>query len=79
MVLGNLPKVCWMEHAGMYRVDEHANRMELYADKNIRKYYWSFWSAICLQHKRVMITLLLFLIPIYKMFRSMHQTSNNID
>lgn len=61
------------------RVDEHANRMELYADKNIRKYYWSFWSAICLQHKRVMITLLLFLIPIYKMFRSMHQTSNNID
>lgn len=52
------------------RVDEHANRMELYADKNIRKYYWSFWSAICLQHKRVMITLLLFLIPIYKMFRS---------
>jgi len=51
------------------RVDEHANRMELYTDKNIRKYYWTYWNSICLLHKRIMITLLLFLIPIYKMYR----------
>lgn len=56
-------------HLFYERVDAVTDRKRICVDKRLRKYFWSIWTSICIGHKQFTITLLTFMIPIYRIIK----------
>ena len=56
-------------HLFYERVDVVTDRKRMCVDKRLRKYFWSIWTSICIGHKQFTITLLTFMIPIYRFIK----------
>lgn len=51
------------------RIDSNINRCELSIDNDIRKYYWTTWTSLCLKHKKIAMSLLACIIPLFKLVK----------
>lgn len=51
------------------RIDSNINRCELSIDNDIRKYYWTTWTSLCLKHKKIAMSLLACIIPMYRIVK----------